>query len=229
MFRKALSFGGLLLIAGATVLVTPDLGQARGGGGGHGGGGFHGGGWAGRGWHGGGGHYGGWGYRGGWGRYGGLGYYGYGAYPYYYGGYDYYPDSAGYNADTSGLGGVTQDSGYYGSSGNVTPSYPYGYYSLTPSNLGYQSDSPPATDNTARVTLTVPAGARVTFGGAATSSTGTVREYQSPPLTPGRPYTYDVEATWSDNGKEVTQTQHINLTAGARVKAAFPIPPAQQR
>jgi hypothetical protein len=49
MFRKAFSFGGLLLLAGALVLVTPGFGQAqhRGGGGfSHGGfnRGFHGGG-----------------------------------------------------------------------------------------------------------------------------------------------------------------------------------------
>jgi uncharacterized membrane protein len=44
MFRKAVSFGGLLLVAGALVLVTPGTGQAqhRGGGGFHGGGHFSG-------------------------------------------------------------------------------------------------------------------------------------------------------------------------------------------
>ena len=32
MFRKALSFGGMVLVAGAAVFVTPGSGQARGGG-----------------------------------------------------------------------------------------------------------------------------------------------------------------------------------------------------
>src|SRR5205809_767603 len=53
MFRKTLSFGGLLLLAGATVLVASGSSQAQHGGGGHGGGG-HGGGF-----HAGGGHAGG--------------------------------------------------------------------------------------------------------------------------------------------------------------------------
>ena len=49
MFRKAFSFAGLLLLAGAAVLVTPGSGQAQ-----HrGGGGFHGGGFHGGGFHGG--------------------------------------------------------------------------------------------------------------------------------------------------------------------------------
>src|SRR6267378_6768167 len=41
MFRKAFSFGGLLLLAGAAVLVTPGSGQAQHRGGGGHGGGFH--------------------------------------------------------------------------------------------------------------------------------------------------------------------------------------------
>ena len=47
MFRKTLSFGGMLLLVGAVVFATPGFGQAAGhGGGGHGGGGHggHGGG-----------------------------------------------------------------------------------------------------------------------------------------------------------------------------------------
>jgi hypothetical protein len=43
MFRKAFSFGGLLLLAGALVLVTPGSGQAQHHGGGFRGGGFRGG------------------------------------------------------------------------------------------------------------------------------------------------------------------------------------------
>ena len=82
MSWKLFSFGGLLLLAGALALVTPDSAQAQHRGGGHGGGY--------RGW---GGHVtacrGGWGgYRGGWGGYR-AGYWGgwHGYYPRYYAGY----------------------------------------------------------------------------------------------------------------------------------------------
>jgi uncharacterized protein (TIGR03000 family) len=237
MFRKAITFGGLLLLAGAMVLVTPGFGQARGGGGGHGGGGhggggFHGGGFGGGGFHGGGfggAHFGGFrggyyghpyahsGYNRGYGYGGGYGFYGYGVYPFYG---DYAYDPYAYNGWA-----VTEDSGYDGSYGGGTPYYSYGSYPAAPPATNYQSIyQPAATDNSAHVTLTVPAGARVTFGGTATTSTGPVREYQSPSLTPGRQYTYEVRATWDENGKEVTQTQQVEVTAGGHVSAVFPMP-----
>ena len=91
MFRKVLSFGGMLLLAGAAVLVTPGSGQAQHhGGGGHGGGFSHGGFSHGGFSHGGFSHgfnHGGFHGGGGWWWY--PGYYGsYGAWPYNYG---YYP------------------------------------------------------------------------------------------------------------------------------------------
>jgi uncharacterized protein (TIGR03000 family) len=215
MFRKALSASGLLLLAGALVLATPGPSQARGGGG-HGGGGFPGGG----GFHGGA-HFGG--YRGGYyghsyahygyGRF--YGGYGYGlGYPYYGYGYGVYPfyGTAAYDPYAYDGRAVTDDTGYNGSYPDATPPYPYG--SLAPSS----------TDNTVRVTVNVPANAKVWFGDALTTSTGTVREFQSPPLAPGHNFAYKVRATWSENGKEVTQTQEVAVTAGSHVSAKFPEP-----
>jgi uncharacterized protein (TIGR03000 family) len=222
MFRKAFAFGGLLLLAGATALVTPSLTQARGGGrggggGGHGSGGSHGGGHFGRGVHGG--HVGD--FRGGFHHEGfGHRFGGYGYYP-YYGGYTYDPYA-------HGQGDVMDDWAYYGSSEDATPYDSGGYSSLTPSPPGYQS-APPAADNAAQVTLTVPPGARVSFGGAPTTSTGPVREYVSPALTPGKQYAYEVQARWNDNGQEVTQTQQVEVSAGAHVNVAFPRPSAPKR
>ena len=132
------------------------------------------------------------------------------------------PYSAGYGYDLSGLGPVTQDSGYRGSYWDSMPSYPYGYFSATP-------PSPSATDTSAHISVAVPAGARVWFGGAPTTSTGPAREYISPALAPGRQYTYEVRARWNDNGQDVTQTQQVTVSAGAHVNVAFPSPPAQKR
>jgi uncharacterized protein (TIGR03000 family) len=151
------------------------------------------GGWGGGGW---GGHrgsyYGGYGgyyggYRGGW---------GWGAYPYYgYGGGYYRP--------------------YYG-----TPYY-YPDYVETPivvSPVRYASYYPSdaINGNTATVQVTVPADAEVWFGNHKTSQTGTLRQFESPPLTPGQTYTYDVTASWMSNGQPVTQTRQVQVQGGKR-------------
>jgi uncharacterized protein (TIGR03000 family) len=256
MFRRMLFCSGLLLLAGAVVLVTPGLGQAQHGGGGHGGGGHggggHGGGFGGGhfgGGHFGGGHFGGSHFGGGHfpGSFGGARFGGsrggvyshphygghhYGYYPYYYGGYPYLWSGADY-----GLG-------YYGSYGTEAPSY-YGdgdtssYYdggtSVTPPATGYPSYYPsvtlapetglPQTDNPAGVTVKVPADAEIWFEGTKMTTKGSIREFQSPPLTPGSRYTYEVRARWKENGHEVTQTQEVAVTAGAHVNVSFPVTP----
>ena len=238
MFRKAFSFGGLLLLAGAAVLVASGPGQAQHPGGGgfraggfhaggmHGSGfnhggfnhggfphsGFHHGGFPHSGFHHGGFHHGGFhhgfphrfphgGFHGGWWYPGYLGYYGaspssYGPNP--YSGYsDYYPDT-----DSSDTSSPAYDSGYYGSYGDVMSS-----------------------DTRAQVTVSVPANAEIWVEGIEMTSTGSVREFQSPPLTPGSRYTYDVRARWDENGHEVTQTQQVAVTAGSRVHVHFPVQP----
>jgi len=243
MFRKAFSFGSLLLLAGAAVLVTPGSGQAQHhGGGGHGGG--HGGGGHGGGGHGGGGHggfhhggfhhggfhhggfshggfsrggfhhggfhYGGFHHGGLWWFPGYSGYYG--AQSYYYGSYPYsgYSDFYPYTSDWSSPG---YDSGYYGSNGDATSSY---------LNSDLSGTAQPETS--AQVTVSVPANAEIWFEGNKMTSTGSVREFQSPPLTPGKRYTYEVRARWKENGQEVTQTQQVEVTAGTRVNVQFPEP-----
>ena len=125
MIRKMLSYGGTLLLVGATAVAMPGTGLAQRGGGGHGGGGhfggahFSGGNFSGArfgGGHVGGAHvgsyYGGY-HHGGYGHvYSGYGRYGYGYYPHYgyYPYYDYYPDTyGGYSYDWPS---PNYDSGY---------------------------------------------------------------------------------------------------------------------
>jgi uncharacterized protein (TIGR03000 family) len=255
MFGKAFSFGGLLLLAGAAVLVTPGSGLAQHhGGGGHGGGfhggfshggGFHHGGFSHGGFnhgfhHGGfnhsfnhgfhhdgfhdgfhhGFHHGGWWYP---------GYYGYyGAWPSYYGSYPYsgysgyYPYT--YSPDWSS---PAYDSGYYGSYGGVTPSYSDGYQAYYPPATVAPNAASAQSDETAHVTVSAPSDAEVWFDGTKTTSTGSVREYQSPPLTPGSQYTYEVRARWNENGQKVTQTQQVKVTAGAHISVKFPLQPTK--
>ena len=85
----------------------------------------------------------------------------------------------------------------------------------------YRRPSTP-TITSARVTVRLPDDARLWFENTPTKSTGAVREFSSPPLTPGMQYAYTVRATWTDNGKEVTQMQHVAVTAGTKVTVDFP-------
>jgi uncharacterized protein (TIGR03000 family) len=252
MFRKTFSFGGLLLLAGAVVFATPGRSQAQRGGGGHAGGGHFGGGAHFGGAHFGGTHFGGthlggvhlggygggiyhggiyhggyhyghpyahYGYRHFYPYYGSYGYsypY-YGSYGYSYPYYDTYPyawSSPTYDGDYSNAYGYAAP--YYGDSATSDVGSYQGFDSLAP--VGDPSD------NTAHLTVNVPANARVWFSGVLTTSTGPVREFQSPPLTAGHRYDYEVRARWNENGHEVTQTQHVPVTPGAHVRVDFPTP-----
>src|SRR5262249_60664467 len=88
------------------------------------------------------------------------------------------------------------------------------------------SAAPAQPDNRAHITVSVPAEAEVWFEGVKRPATGAVREYQSPPLTPGVQYTYDIRARWKENGQEVTQTQQVEVAAGTHVDVHFPVQPA---
>ena len=233
MLRKVFSFSGMLLLVGAAIIATPGLSQAQRGGG-HGGGAHIGGARIGGGHIGcariGGGNFGGarfggfhsGGFRGGY-AYPHDGYHNY--YRPYYGSYGY--DHPYYNSYPYVWSSPTYDSGYSGSYGDVAPSYPDDYGSVTPPAGSYQSFYPPATaepEPSAAITVTVPAVARVWFGGTLTTSTGPIREFYSPPLTPGSKYTYAIRASWNENGQEVTQTQQVRVTAGAHANVSFPVP-----
>jgi uncharacterized protein (TIGR03000 family) len=77
-------------------------------------------------------------------------------------------------------------------------------------------------DPTAHIKVTVPANAEVWFEGYKTASKGATREFQSPDLTPGKQYAYKVRARWKEDGRQVTQTQKVDVSAGARAQVIFP-------
>jgi uncharacterized protein (TIGR03000 family) len=244
MFQKLLSFGGVLLLAGAAVLATTGPVQARGPGGGHFGGAHFGGYRGGFGGYRGGFYHGGYHYH----PYYGYGYryhnpyygyrygygypyygYGYGFYPYGYGyysySYGYYPDSYGYDPYYSSS---SDDSSWFPGSYNAySPGLTTaGLTSVSPLSGGSQGLAPSGQpDTTAHVTVKVPAGADVWVDGSNTYSAGPVREFQSPPLTPGTQYSYQIRARWREDGREVTQTQQVLVSSGAHASAEFPVPP----
>ncbi len=204
------------LAAASALALTPGPADARphGHGGGHGGGfhgGFHGG------YHGGfgalrGGYYGGygWGYPlgFGWGGYGlrgyGFGYggVGYGRFRPYYGGY-----ATGYYSGTA--------SGYY--SPPVT--YDDGSVAAAPEN-----------DDAAHIQLIVPENAAVWVDDQKMTQTGTEREFVSPPLDPGKTYTWSVRVRWTNaEGKVVDETRPIDVRANDWWTVDFTKPAPKER
>jgi uncharacterized protein (TIGR03000 family) len=125
------------------------------------------------------------------------------------------------------------------SSYDYAPSYTYSnpaydhyypYYSPGPSSSSGSLDLARAEpDGPAHITLKVPADAEVWFDGARTKTTGAVRHYDSPPLTPGYDYTYQVRASWRENGHDVTETHQVSVSAGARTTVDFTSPAVPER
>ena len=231
MLQKMFSLAGMLLLSGAAFLMTTGAVQARGGGhggGGHGGGG-HGGGFHGAGQFGGfrGGYHGGY-WHGGYGRGFDFRHYYGGYYPYYgyYPNYGYHPYYGGsyslenaYADDTPLLGdGITYDSGYQGLS-------PQEYQAYAQAGKVSNTPAPVQPDTTAHLAVKVPVDAEVWVEGRKTNSTGSAREFQSPPLTPGARYSYEIRARWNENGHQVDQTQQVEVTAGAHIDVTFPVRP----
>jgi uncharacterized protein (TIGR03000 family) len=58
---------------------------------------------------------------------------------------------------------------------------------------------------------------------------GSVRHYQSPQLTPGHEYTYDIRAQWREGGRVISQTRHVDVQAGSNLSVDFKAPTADQR
>jgi uncharacterized protein (TIGR03000 family) len=143
---------------------------------------------------------------GGWGRgcgggYGGCGYggYGYGGYGYgggYYGGYGY----------GGGYGGWGYGGGYYG-----------GYPLASTTQLA--SDS-------ATLTVSVPADAKVLVNGLPTKSTGESRRFTSTGLQIAAIYPYRVRAEYMRDGERVSEEKTIGLVAGQTASLVFDVPPA---
>jgi uncharacterized protein (TIGR03000 family) len=74
----------------------------------------------------------------------------------------------------------------------------------------------------ALIDVFVPEEARLTFQGTEMRETGGVREFQSPPLLPGRTYTYDIRATWqSEDARDVTRSKRLTVRAGDHLQLDF--------
>ncbi len=60
----------------------------------------------------------------------------------------------------------------------------------------------------------LPEDAQIWFNGHPTTSRGTVRYYELPPLTPGKEYYYMTRIAWHENGQWVSKTERVLIRAG---------------
>jgi uncharacterized protein (TIGR03000 family) len=146
----------------------------------------------------------------------------------YYGGYRGY----GYGPGVSiGIGSYPAygypNYGYAPSVQYVTPSY---YYTpsttiVTPAqtydpNVSQASFTQP--DDRAHLDVRVPAAdAQILFDGDPTRQQGMDRVFVSPPLTPGKSFTYNIEARWMENGRMVNQSRAVTISAGQTATVDF--------
>jgi uncharacterized protein (TIGR03000 family) len=81
---------------------------------------------------------------------------------------------------------------------------------------------PVPASRTALIDVFLPADATLSFQDEPTTETGPVREFQSPPLEPGRTYTYDIRASWrGGDGQQVARKQRVTVRAGDHVDVDF--------
>jgi uncharacterized protein (TIGR03000 family) len=74
----------------------------------------------------------------------------------------------------------------------------------------------------AQIWLRVPADAEVWFDGKKTRQSGTLRHYFSPPLTPGKTYSYDVRVRWTKDGRSAEEKRHLRVQANQQVRVELP-------
>lgn len=76
-------------------------------------------------------------------------------------------------------------------------------------------------DNKAHLWLRVPENAEIWVDGVKTKQTGELRHFFSPPLTPGKKYSYQVRLRWRKDGKPVEETQRILVQSGLTIRRDF--------
>ena len=71
-----------------------------------------------------------------------------------------------------------------------------------------------ASPNAATVVVTLPADAKLTIDGTATTSTSSERTFETPDLVVGKTYSYTLEATFQKEGKSVVVSKKVTIEAG---------------
>ena len=103
--------------------------------------------------------------------------------------------------------------------------YAYGYASAPEGGSRYGPMPRYADISTTRLTIAAPKEAEVWVEGTKIASGSPIREFNTPPLDPGRQYRYTIRAKWiGADGQTVTQAQDVTFSAGNGVIVRFPLP-----
>jgi uncharacterized protein (TIGR03000 family) len=78
--------------------------------------------------------------------------------------------------------------------------------------------------NAAKLYVTLPADAKLTIDGRPTVSTSGSRVFETPNLTPGRTFHYELKATVVRDGKTETVTKRVAVRAGRGTRVKLEIP-----
>ena len=68
--------------------------------------------------------------------------------------------------------------------------------------------------------------AEIWFDGTKMQQTGAVRQFVTPSLEPGKSYTYEVRARWTQNGQPMEETRTVQVRNGRQAFVDFnsPVP-----
>lgn len=76
----------------------------------------------------------------------------------------------------------------------------------------------------ATIVVTLPATAKLTVNGRATTGTGAERKLSSPPLEPGKEYEYQLEASFEQGGEPATVKKTIKIRSGEETRVSMTAP-----
>jgi uncharacterized protein (TIGR03000 family) len=123
----------------------------------------------------------------------------------------------GYAGCGGGYGGGVPSYGCGGgvpSYGGGVPSYGCGGGVPHVPHAGHGKHVSAASPNAATVVVTLPENAKLTIDGDATTSTSSVRTFETPELVAGKTYSYTLEATFQQDGKPVVVSKKVQIEAG---------------
>jgi uncharacterized protein (TIGR03000 family) len=83
--------------------------------------------------------------------------------------------------------------------------------------------APAPSDAVAHLRVRVPPGAELWFDDTKMPQAGPVRQFRTPPLTPGKGYYYEVRARWITDGRENSQTRTVFVAPGDFIDLDFPV------
>jgi uncharacterized protein (TIGR03000 family) len=88
-------------------------------------------------------------------------------------------------------------------------------------NVSKEAETSVQPEQPARIDVEVPGQAKVFCDGIKTNLTGTLRQFITPALSPGREYSYLLRAEWKEGERTVSRDKRVAFHAGDRVTVSF--------